>query len=87
MKRIFFVMAAILFVAGVRPVWAQQNEIAALRAEIAKQQVVIAQLLKRLEALEKADAARAGQPCRICRTTSRRRKTRSTRCARPSTAR
>lgn len=53
MRRIIFVLPAILFVAGVRPAVAQQNEIAVLRAEIAKQQVVIAQLLKRIEALEK----------------------------------
>ena len=56
MRRIFFVMAAILFVAGLQPVSAQQNELAALRGEIAKQQVVIAQLLKRIEALEKPAA-------------------------------
>jgi hypothetical protein len=49
-------MAAMLFVAGVRPASAQQNELAALRAEIAKQQVVIAQLLQRIEALEKPAA-------------------------------
>jgi hypothetical protein len=59
MRRIIFVLAAILFVAGVRPAMAQQNEIAVLRAEIAKQQVVIAQLLKRIEALEKQPAPAA----------------------------
>jgi hypothetical protein len=53
MKRIFVMMAAIMFVAGVRPLLAQQNDIAAMRAELAQQQVVIAQLLKRIEALEK----------------------------------
>ncbi len=53
MRRIFFLMAAMLFVVGVRPGSAQQNELASLRAEIAKQQVVIAQLLRRIEALEK----------------------------------
>lgn len=53
MKRIVFLLAAILLVAGIHPVSAQQTEIAALRAEIAKQQVVIAQLLTRIEALEK----------------------------------
>ena len=46
-------LAAILVIAGVQPAWAQQGEIAALRAELAKQQAVIAQLLQRLEALEK----------------------------------
>ena len=51
MKRaIFSVM--ILCAASARPLWAQQNDIAVLRAEIAKQEVVIAQLLKRIEALE-----------------------------------
>jgi len=43
---------AILFVAGTRPAWAQQSEIAALRAELARQQAVIEQLLQRLQALE-----------------------------------
>ena len=51
MKRIFL-SVAILFVAGARPAWAQQSEIAALRAEVAKQQAVIEQLLQRLQALE-----------------------------------
>jgi hypothetical protein len=61
MRRIFFLMAAMLFVVGVRPGSAQQNELASLRAEIAKQQVVIAQLLQRIEALEKpATPAPAG---------------------------
>jgi hypothetical protein len=53
MKRIVSLVAVILFGAGIRPVSAQQNEIAVLRAELAKQQVVIAQLLGRIEALEK----------------------------------
>ena len=52
MKRVC-VLAAVVFVSGVRPVMAQQNELAVLRAEIAKQEVVIAQLLRRIEALEK----------------------------------
>jgi hypothetical protein len=61
MRRIFFLTAAMLFVVGVRPGAAQQNELASLRAEIAKQQVVIAQLLQRIEALEKpATPAPAG---------------------------
>jgi hypothetical protein len=46
-------MATIVLVAGAGPVWAQGNELAALRAEVAKQEIVIAQLLKRIEALEK----------------------------------
>jgi hypothetical protein len=61
MRRIFFLMAAMLVMVGVRPGSAQQNELASLRAEIAKQQVLIAQLLTRIEALEKpATAAPAG---------------------------
>ena len=51
MKRVFL-SVVILLVARAHPSWAQQNDIAVLRAEIAKQQVVIAQLLKRIEALE-----------------------------------
>ncbi len=51
MKRIFL-SVAILIAAGARPVCAQQSEIAALRAELAKQQAVIEQLLQRLQALE-----------------------------------
>ncbi|MBC8106784.1 MAG: hypothetical protein H7Z14_09360, partial [Anaerolineae bacterium] len=53
MKRSALILAAMLLVANIRPVSAQQNEIAVLRAEIAKQQVVIAQLLTRMEVLEK----------------------------------
>jgi hypothetical protein len=53
MRRILTAAAAILFMAGVQPVWAQQSEIAALRAELAAQQAVIAQLLERLQVLEK----------------------------------
>ena len=59
MRRITFLMAACLVAAGASPALAQQNELAALRAEIAKQQVVIAQLLKRIEAIEKQPAAGA----------------------------
>ena len=51
MRRMFTV-TVILFVAGVQPAWAQPGEIAALRAELAKQQEVIAQLLERLQLLE-----------------------------------
>src|SRR5688572_29541679 len=51
---------AFLLAASVSPALAQQNEMAALRAEIAKQQVLIAQLLKRIEALEQQpDGARS----------------------------
>ena len=56
MKRVFL-LAAILSVAGASPAWAQQNELAVLRAEIAKQEMLIAQLLKRIEALEKQPPA------------------------------
>ena len=52
MKRIVFVLALLLF-AATGPISAQQNDIAVLRAEVAKQEVVIAQLLRRIEALEK----------------------------------
>lgn len=57
MKRVFLFMLAILAVCGGSPLWAQQNDIAVLRAEIAQQQIVIAQLLKRIEALEKQPPA------------------------------
>jgi hypothetical protein len=60
MKRVIFVVAATLFAASAHPALAQQNEIASLRAEIAKQQVVIAQLLKRIEALERQPPAAGG---------------------------
>ncbi len=53
MKRIFFLVPVMAFAAGVGPAWAQGNEMATLRAEIAKQEVVISQLLRRIEALEK----------------------------------
>lgn len=52
MQRVIFLYAAVSLAAGVSPAHAQQNEIAALRAEIAKQQVIISQLVKRIEALE-----------------------------------
>src|SRR5688572_1726684 len=56
MRRVLFLCVACLLGAGVSPGLAQQNELAALRAEIAKQQVLIAQLLKRIEALEQQPA-------------------------------
>jgi len=58
MKRVIL-SVMILCVAGARPLSAQQNDLAVLRAEIAKQEVVIAQLLKRIEALEKQAPAPA----------------------------
>ena len=56
MRRVLW-LAAMLSIAGVRPLWAQQSELAVLRAEIAKQEMLISQLLKRIEALEKQPAA------------------------------
>jgi hypothetical protein len=59
MRRVIMLWAGFVLVAGAGPARAQQNELATLRAEIAKQQMVIAQLLKRIEALEKGPA---GEP-------------------------
>ena len=53
MKRVVFVLGSVVLLCGARPLSAQQNDVAMLRAEIAKQQVVIAQLMRRIEALEK----------------------------------
>ena len=61
MTRSIFLAAAILAAAAASPAFAQQNDIAVLRAEIAKQEVVIAQLLRRIEALEKAPAPDAAR--------------------------
>jgi hypothetical protein len=58
MRRVLVLMA-ILSVYGARPIWAQQNDIAVLRAEIAKQEALISQLLKRIEALETQPPAAA----------------------------
>ena len=46
-------LAAIACLAVSRPAWAQQDEIARLRAELVTQQAVIAQLLQRVDDLEK----------------------------------
>ena len=46
-------LAAIALLAVSRPAWAQQDEIARLRAELVTQQAVIAQLLQRVDDLEK----------------------------------
>src|SRR5438034_11771910 len=46
-------LAAIAFIAVSRPAWAQQDEIARLRAELVKQQEVITRLLQRVDELEK----------------------------------
>ena len=48
-----FCLAAIAFLAVSRPAWAQQDEIARLRAELVTQQAVIAGLLQRVDDLEK----------------------------------
>jgi len=58
MKRILC-LAAIVFVAVSRPVWAQQDEIARLRADLASQQAVIAQLLQRVNDLERRQSGAA----------------------------
>jgi len=60
MKRVLL-LTAIVFVAAVHPGWAQQNDLAALRAEVAKQQAAIQQLLQRIDALEKAQASSSTQ--------------------------
>jgi hypothetical protein len=41
------------------PAWAQQDEVARLRAELQRQQVIIAQLIERLDQLEKQQAGSA----------------------------
>src|SRR6267143_3355400 len=46
-------LAAIAFIAASRPAWAQQDEIARLRAELVNQQAVITRLLQRVDDLEK----------------------------------
>lgn len=56
MKRSFW-LAALLVVVMADPALAQQTELAALRAELAKQQAMIAQLLQRIDALEKKQSA------------------------------
>lgn len=49
-------MAAVLLVFTGGPVWAQQDELARLRADLQKQQEVVARLLQQVEALEKKQA-------------------------------
>ena len=60
MKRLHLLTFAIM-VAVAAPVSAQQNDVAVLRAEIAKQEVMIAQLMRRIEALEKQPAPEAAR--------------------------
>ena len=59
MKRILM-MAAVLVFSSFRTAAAQQGEIAALRAEIARQQAIIEQLLARVETLEGKEPPSAG---------------------------
>ena len=60
MKRVL-VSAAIVWLVAASPVSAQQSELAALRAEVAKQQAAIQQLLQRIDALEKQQAGSSAQ--------------------------
>ena len=50
-------LAAIAFIAVSRPAWAQQDEIARLRAELVNQQAVITRLLQRVDDLERKQSA------------------------------
>ena len=60
MKRVLL-FAAIVWLVAASPVSAQQSELAALRAEVAKQQAAIQQLLQRIDALEKQQAGSSAQ--------------------------
>jgi hypothetical protein len=51
MKRSFWIALGALLVMS-SPAWAQQDEVARLRAELVRQQEIIGQLLKRLDSLE-----------------------------------
>lgn len=55
MKRSFWVAVAAV-IAFSQPAWAQQDDVARLRAELQRQQEIIGQLLKRLDDLEKKQA-------------------------------
>jgi hypothetical protein len=55
MKRTLW-LAAMMAVAIGRPAWAQQDELARLKAELANQQAIIARLIKQVEELEKKQA-------------------------------
>jgi hypothetical protein len=52
MKRTLWLAALMAFAAG-RPAWAQQDELARLKAELAAQQAIIARLIQQVEELEK----------------------------------
>ena len=58
MKRSFWLALAVML-ASSQPAWAQQDDVARLRAELQRQQEVIAQLLQRLDDLEKKQAQTA----------------------------
>lgn len=60
MKRVLL-FAAIVWLVAASPVSAQQSELAALRAEVAKQQAAIQQLLQGIDALEKQQAGSSAQ--------------------------
>jgi hypothetical protein len=53
--RFGLIVAAVAALA--QPAWAQQDDVATLRAELQRQQAVVAQLLQRLDELEKKQAA------------------------------
>ena len=52
MKRTIWLAAVMAFAVG-RPAWAQQDELARLKVELANQQAIIARLIKQVEELEK----------------------------------
>ena len=58
MKRSFWLAVAVML-ASSQPAWAQQDDVARLRAELQRQQEVIGQLLQRLDELEKKQALTA----------------------------
>ncbi len=58
MKRSFWLALAVML-ASSQPAWAQQDDVARLRAELQRQQEVIGQLLQRLDDLEKKQALTA----------------------------
>ena len=58
MRKHLFCLMAVVLIVGNRPAWAQQDEIAKLRADLLAQQATIAQLLQRLAALEKNAATK-----------------------------
>ena len=53
MKKRVFCLAALVFIVGNPSAWAQQDDIAKLRAALVDQQAAIANLLQRIDELEK----------------------------------